>query len=84
MAMRAPELKALLEDDVLDVDQAANYLGVQPNSIEVAAHRNRIPFVHLRRVKLFTKADLDDYRERRAPGRASRLTFQPPIVINPR
>lgn len=84
MAFRAADLKRLLEDEVFDTARAADYLGVQPNSLEVAAHRKRIPFVHINRTKLFTRDDLNDYRERRAPGRASRLSYQPPFTIRPR
>lgn len=71
--MKASELKRIFEKDVFDIEGAADYLGVQPNSVEIAALRGRIPYVHFSRKKFFCKDDLDYYRLNRAAGRASRL-----------
>jgi hypothetical protein len=71
--MNATQLKHLLETQVFDVEDAATYLGLRPNSVEIAAIRGRIPFVHWSHKKLFTKEDLDYYAAHRATGRASRL-----------
>lgn len=71
--MKAAQLKRLLEDEVFDIEAAAAYLGVRPNSVEVAAERGRIPYVHFSRKKFFCKDDLDYYLRNRARGRASSL-----------
>jgi len=74
----------LLSNNVLGVNEAAKYLGIRPNSLEVAAFRGRIAYAKMAGRLLFTKKDLDQYREGRGKGRASKLTFHPPFVIKPR
>jgi hypothetical protein len=71
--LKAHQLKRLLEGEVFDVEGAAEYLGLKPNSIEVAALRGRIPFVHWSHKKLFCLEDLDYYGKNRGKGRSSSL-----------
>lgn len=82
--LRADDIKRFLEEHTYDLEGAAKYLEVETNSVEVAAHRGRLPHVTVPSKKMFAKADLDEYRRRRAPGRASRLDYQPPFRIRPR
>lgn len=72
--MDAAEWAEVFGRFVLDAQDAANYLGVERNSIEYAAYRGRIRYVHYGAKKLFAKADLDAYRDLRGRGRESRLT----------
>lgn len=70
---RAEDLAALLSKDILDAEDAAEFLGIARNSIEYAAYRRRIPYVQYGAKKLFTRADLMDYASKRGRGRDSQL-----------
>jgi len=78
---RADDLAALLSKDIFDAEDAAKFLGIARNSIEYAAYRNRIPYVQYGAKKLFTRADLVDYRSNRGRGRESRLEDAPVHVV---
>lgn len=82
--MKSRDLQRLLDNEVFDVAGAAEYLGVKPNSIEIAALRGRIPYVHWSRKKLFCREDLDFYDRNRGQGRKSNLQDILPIEMTPR
>lgn len=69
----AAELAELLETKIFDAEGAARFLGLARNSIEYAAYRKRIPFVHYGAKKLFTRHDLMEYASKRGRGRDSKL-----------
>jgi hypothetical protein len=79
--VRAADLAELLFNEVMDVEDAARYLGIARNSMEYAAYRKRVPFVHYAAKKLFTRADLDDYALSRGRGRRSELQTVDPFVV---
>lgn len=81
--LRAADLAELLSTEVMNPEDAATYLGLARNSIEYAAYRKRIPYVHYGAHKLFTKADLDDYARNRGRGRQSGLQPVEPIRVEP-
>lgn len=78
---RAEDLAKLLSSDILDVEDAAAFLGIARNSIEYAAYRQRIPYVQYGAKKLFTKDDLRDYASKRGRGRDSQLDEAPHFVV---
>ena len=80
---RAEDLAAMLSKDVFDADDAAAMLGIERGSLEYATYRKRIPYVQYGSKKLFTRADLMDYRARSGRGRESRLEPVEPIVVKP-
>lgn len=82
--MKARELARLLETEVFDLEGAAAYLGVERNSVEVAALRGRIPYVHWSRKKLFCRDDLDYYARNRDTGRRSLLQNVEPFRVETR
>lgn len=59
---------------VMDIYAAAEFLGVQRNSVEYAVIRGTLPCAEIRGKKLFGRGDLATYAAKRAPGRKSRLT----------
>ncbi len=67
--------------EIMDLDDAATYLGLKKVSLEGAATRRRIGYVQVGSKKLFTKDDLDDYADRSDRGRFSELTHVEPEVI---
>lgn len=73
--MTTEELRALLQTEVLDIVRAAHFLGIRSDSLETAAARGRIPFIHIGRKKLFLKADLEDYKASRS--KTSRPAVRP-------
>ena len=73
--------RMMRQRQIMDVEDAATYLGIQKVSLEAAAARRRIGYVQLGYKKLFTKDDLDEYRARAAKGRFSRLTEKMPEII---
>ncbi len=77
----ARALAKLLETEVMDRDDAAKFLGVSVTSVEMAAWRQRVPSVQYKRLRLFARQDLLDYRHRRGTGRASKLKPQPMYVV---
>lgn len=80
---RAEDLANLLSRDIFDAEDAARFLGIARNSIEYAAYRRRIPYVKYGAKKLFTRADLLDYRANRGRGRESRLEDAAVHVVKP-
>lgn len=58
---------------VMDVLGAAEYLGIERGSVEMAVSKGKLSCVRFRNKKLFVRSDLDDYKQHRAPGKASRL-----------
>ncbi|MFN8629286.1 MAG: helix-turn-helix domain-containing protein [Chloroflexota bacterium] len=81
--LTAATLAELLSREILDADDAAEFLGIARNSLEYAAQRSRIAYVQYGAKKLFTRADLLDYRRRRGHGRNSRLGPAPHWVVKP-
>lgn len=79
--MKATDLQRVLDEEVFDVAGAASYLGLKPNSVEIAALRGRIPYVHWSRKKLFCRSDLDYYLKNRGRGRSSTLQRIEPIEM---
>lgn len=77
----AVALVRLLEDDVFDREHAARFLGVTVASVEMAAWRQTLPSVLYKRLRLFTRCDLVDYKRRRGTGRASKLRPKPMWVV---
>jgi excisionase family DNA binding protein len=67
--------------EIMDVEDAATYLGIKKVSLEAAAMRGRIGYVQIGYKKLFTKADCDDYLAKTAKGRFSQLTYKRPEII---
>lgn len=59
--------------EVMDVYQAAEYLGIDRGSVEYAVIRNKLTCVQVRGKKLFTRTDLDAYKAARGTGKSSRL-----------
>ena len=78
---RAAELAAMLSKEVFDADDAAEFLHIERGSLEYAAYRKRIPYVQYGAKKLFTRADLMDYRSKSGRGRESQLEAVEPIVV---
>jgi hypothetical protein len=60
---------------------ADEYLGVAKNSVEVAALRGRIPYVHWSRKKLFCRDDLEYYAHNRERGRWRFLRTIEPVRV---
>lgn len=79
--LRATDLAALLSTQIFDPEDAARYLGIARNSVEYAAYRHRLPYVQYGAKKLFTKADLDDYRLLRGKGRESKLETVESVTV---
>lgn len=67
--------------EIMDVDDAATYLGIEKVSLEAAASRRTIGYVQVGFKKLFTKQDCDEYAAKRAKGRFSQLDRHEPEVI---
>lgn len=79
--MRASELADLLGKDIFDAEDAARFLGIDRNSLEYAAHRKRIRYVHYGAKKWFARTDLLDYARNRGRGRESKLETVEPIIV---
>jgi excisionase family DNA binding protein len=80
-AMKAADLAKLLREDVLDLQGAAEYLGLEKNSVEYAVYRGRLTAVQFANKKLFTKSDLRQYKMLRGRGKASQLEDVRIIVV---
>ena len=78
---RAKDLADQLSNDIFDAEDAARLLGIARNSIEYAAYRHRIPYVQYGAKKLFTRADLMEYNDKRGRGRDSKLVEAPVFVV---
>jgi excisionase family DNA binding protein len=61
------------ERRLLALDEAAEYLGIRPRTLEKLAHDGQMPYVKLGRATRYNLADLDAYvdRNRRRNRRAS-------------
>lgn len=70
-ALRAGRLKRMLRTRIFDVEDAAAFLGIEPESLRAAAYRRRISSVHYAGRTYFAYSDLADYRDLRDRGRAS-------------
>ena len=81
--LTAEDLAELLSREILDAEDAAAFLGIARNSLEYAVQRSRIAYVQYGSKKLFTRADLLDYRRRRGRGRNSRLGPATHWVVKP-
>lgn len=80
--MNYRDLARLLRNrEIMDVQDAATYLGIEKVSLEAAAARRRIGYVQVGYKKLFTREDLDRYAELSARGRFSGLTHVEPEII---
>lgn len=73
--------RLLRQREIMDVQDAATYLGIEKVSLEAAAAKRRIGYVQVGYKKLFTKADCDDYIANRAKGRFSGLEDHEPEII---
>lgn len=53
--------------ELLDSDQAANYIGVTPGTLEVwrCTKRYHIPFIKVGRLVRYRKSELDNFLEQR-------------------
>lgn len=60
-------LIALKNIELLDSDQAANYIGVTPGTLEVwrCTKRYHIPFIKVGRLVRYRKSELDNFLEQR-------------------
>lgn len=67
--------------EVMDIEEAATYLGLKRASLEAACQRQRIGFVQYGAKKWFTRVDCDAYREAAARGRNTRLTRVEPEFV---
>lgn len=67
--------------EIMDIDDAATYLGIQKVSLEAACQRRTVGYVQVGSKKLFTREDLDEYMEKRAKGRFSNLAYKEPETI---
>lgn len=82
--MNFHELARLMRQrEIMTVEDAATYLGIKKVSLEMQAARHRIGYVQVGYKKLFTKQDLDEYREKAKKGRFSDLETVEPEVIAP-
>lgn len=81
--LRAPDLAALLglKGEILDSEDAAEFLGIQKNSLEYAMYRGRVPYVQYGPRRMLTKTDLIEYRQRRDRGRRSGLKDATSYVV---
>ena len=79
--MTAKDLGDVLSTYILDADDAAHVLGIERGSLEYASYRKRIPYVQYGAKKLFTRADLAEYRSKSGRGRESELEQVEPIVV---
>lgn len=79
--LRAEDLGTLLGTSILDVDDAAAYLGLVRGSLWQAMFRYRIPYVQYGRYRYFAVGDLDDYMRLRHRGRASEIDYVRPLEV---
>ena len=79
--LTAEDLAKLLSHEVFDADDAAELLGIERGSLEYAAYRKRIKYVQYGAKKLFTRADLMEYKSLAGRGRDSRLQPVEPIIV---
>jgi hypothetical protein len=71
--LKAARLARMLQTRIFDVDDAAAFLGIQPESLRAAAYRRRISSVQYAGRTYFAYSDLADYRADRDRGRASNV-----------
>ena len=71
--LTAYRLAQMLQRQIFDVEDAAGFLGIQPESLRAAAYRRRISSVQYAGRAYFAYSDLADYRMDRDRGRASRI-----------
>lgn len=79
--LRAPELATLLGTEILDSEDAAQFLGIEKNSLDYAMYRGRISYVQYGPRRMLTKQDLIDYKNKRDRGRRSGLTDATAYVV---
>lgn len=79
--MTAEELAHLLGREIFDSEDAANFLGIDRNSIEYAAYRGRITYVEYGTKKFYAKDDLLEYARNRGRGRDSKLEAAKVYVV---
>lgn len=79
--LRAPDLAALLGTEIMDSEDAAEFLGIRQNSLDYAMYRGRISYVQYGPRRMLTKQDLIDYKQKRDRGRRSSLTDATAYVV---
>lgn len=79
--MTTDDLGWMLGRTILDLEDAAAFLGIEAGSLWAAARSRRVCYVQYRTHKYFTAADLAAYAAARAPGMASALTAVPAFEI---
>jgi excisionase family DNA binding protein len=80
-ALRSAALAALLRHQVFDLEDAAEYLGVEPETLSMQVYRGRIASVRYGGHRYFGLGDLNDYRDARRRGKASEITPRRGISI---
>jgi hypothetical protein len=63
----------MMQRSIFDVEDAAGFLSIEPESLRAAAYRRRISSVQYGGRTFFAYSDLNDYRELRDRGRASHV-----------
>lgn len=81
--MKAKELAKLLGSDIFDAEDAAEFLGIDRQSLETACIRHRIRYVQYGSKKFFARGDLKDYARNRGHAHNSNLVDVEPIVVKP-
>lgn len=81
LRLRAGDLAGLIRRDIFDLEDAAQYLGVEPETVTAQVYRGRIASVKYGGHRYFALGDLEDYRESRDRGRGSALQPQSSIFI---
>jgi hypothetical protein len=71
--LTAHRLARMLRSRIFDVEDAAGFLGIQPESLRAAAYRRRISSVQYAGRTYFAYSDLAAYRADRDRGRASNV-----------
>ena len=63
---------------LLLLDEAAEYLGIRPRTVEKLAHTGRLPFVKLGRATRYEVGDLDAFIERNRRRNRRGIVTAPP------
>lgn len=79
--LRACHVAAMLRTTVFDLEDAAAFLAIEPETLTMQVYRRRIASVRYGNGRYFALGDLVDYRQDRDRGRLSNLVPKRSILV---